>query len=194
MDRHERFLQDKRTTRADDPARRRHQRFRHHARALSERKNLIVLLDNTGSGNLEGLSERIAKDHSQPTVRSAEAVDCVSLEKTIDEKGIDAAVAQYRDLKAKQSDTHDFAEPELNSLGYRLMAANKLKEAVEIFKLNVEAYPQGANTYDSLAEAAMNLNERELAIKKLQEVARTESAEYQRGRDVEKTRKPRGDG
>jgi len=128
-------------------------------------KHLIVLLDNTGSGNLEGLSERIAKIiHNQPYDLPKLSIASV-LEKTIDEKGIDAAVAQYRDLKAKQSDTHDFAEPELNSLGYRLMAANKLKEAVEIFKLNVEAYPQGFNTYDSLAEAYMNLNERELAIK-----------------------------
>jgi tetratricopeptide (TPR) repeat protein len=44
------------------------------------------------------------------------------------------------------------------------MAQSKLKEAVEIFKLNVEAYPQGFNTYDSLAEAYMNMKERELAI------------------------------
>ena len=128
-------------------------------------KHLIVLLDNTGSGNLEGLSERLAKIiHNQPYDLPKQSIASV-LEKTIDEKGIDAAVVQYRDLKAKHSDTHDFAEPELNALGYRLMAASKLKEAVEIFKLNVEAYPQGFNTYDSLAEAYMNLNERELAIK-----------------------------
>lgn len=43
------------------------------------------------------------------------------------------------------------------------MRTGKPKEAVEIFKLNVEAYPQGFNTYDSLAEAYMSLNERELA-------------------------------
>ena len=44
------------------------------------------------------------------------------------------------------------------------MRAGKAKEAIEIFKLNVEAYPQGFNTYDSLAEAYMTVNERELAI------------------------------
>jgi tetratricopeptide (TPR) repeat protein len=52
----------------------------------------------------------------------------------------------------------------LNQLGYRLMATGKLKEAIEIFKLNVEAYPQGFNAYDSLAEAYLNANERALAI------------------------------
>jgi cytochrome c-type biogenesis protein CcmH/NrfG len=40
----------------------------------------------------------------------------------------------------------------------------KVKEAVEIFKLNVEAYPQAFNTYDSLGEGYMTLNEHELAV------------------------------
>ena len=44
------------------------------------------------------------------------------------------------------------------------MRTGKLKEAVEILKLNVEVYPKSANTYDSLAEAYMNSNERDLAI------------------------------
>ena len=127
-------------------------------------KNLIVILDNTGSQNLNQLSDRIAKilygqAYDLPKMSIAAVV-----EKTISDKGIDAAVAEYRDLKAKASPTHDFAESELNALGYRLMQADKMKEAVEIFKLNVEAYPQGFNTYDSLAEAYMNTNQRDLAI------------------------------
>src|ERR1044072_5179883 len=55
------------------------------------------------------------------------------------------------------------AEAELNRLGYQLLRSGHPKEAIEIFKLNVEAYPQGFNTYDSLAEAYMSINERELA-------------------------------
>jgi cytochrome c-type biogenesis protein CcmH/NrfG len=39
-----------------------------------------------------------------------------------------------------------------------------VKEAIEIFKLNVEAYPQGFNTYDSLGEAYMVNGDKELAI------------------------------
>ena len=46
-----------------------------------------------------------------------------------------------------------------------LLAQKKLKEAIEILKLNVEAYPQGFNTYDSLGEAYMNNGDKELAIK-----------------------------
>ena len=127
-------------------------------------KNVIVLLDNTGSPNLAQLSDKLAKIlYGQPYDPPKMSIAAV-VEKTISEKGIDAAVAEYRDLKAKQAATYDFSEPQLNALGYRLMQTGKLKEAVEIFKLNVEAYPQAFNPYDSLAEAYMNLNERELAI------------------------------
>jgi CubicO group peptidase (beta-lactamase class C family) len=127
-------------------------------------KHLIVILDNTGSPNLNRLSEKIARIlYDQPYDLPKQSIAAV-VDKAISEKGIAAAVADYRELKAKQSATYDFAEPELNALGYQLMAKGKTKEAVEIFKLNVEAYPQGFNTYDSLAEAYMNINERELAI------------------------------
>jgi CubicO group peptidase (beta-lactamase class C family) len=127
-------------------------------------KNLIVMLDNTGSEYLDRLSDSIAKilynqPYEPPKISIVSALD-----KTIAEKGIAAGIARYRDLKAKQPATYDFAEPELNRLGYQLLRNGKPKEAIEIFKLNVEAYPQGFNAYDSLAEAYMTINERELAI------------------------------
>ena len=40
-----------------------------------------------------------------------------------------------------------------------------LDEAIDIFKLNVEAYPRSANVYDSLAEAYLKKGNKELAIK-----------------------------
>jgi CubicO group peptidase (beta-lactamase class C family) len=131
---------------------------------LVNQKNLIVILDNTGSSNLGRLTDTIANIlYNQPYEAPKMSIATV-LEKTIRDKGIDAGIAEYRDLKAKQTATYDFNEPELNTLGYRLMGTGKLKEAIEIFKLNVEAYPQGFNTYDSLAEAYMNNKENELAI------------------------------
>jgi len=85
--------------------------------------------------------------------------------KTIREQGISAAVKQYYELKKNNADAFDFREPELNNFGYVLLGQQKVKEAIEVFRLNVEAYPQGFNTYDSLAEAYMNDGQRELAIK-----------------------------
>lgn len=52
----------------------------------------------------------------------------------------------------------------VNALGYRLLGQRKMKEAVEVFKFNVEAYPKSANTYDSLAEAYLEAGEKKLAI------------------------------
>lgn len=44
-------------------------------------------------------------------------------------------------------------EPTTNVIGYRLMAAGHLPEAIAVFRTNAEAYPQSANVYDSLGEA-----------------------------------------
>ena len=85
--------------------------------------------------------------------------------KTITEKDISSAIKQYHELKAKQPDAYDFTEGELNSLGYRLLGTKKTREAIEIFKLNVEIYPQSYNVYDSLAEAYLVNDDKELAIK-----------------------------
>jgi len=85
--------------------------------------------------------------------------------KTINEKDISAAIQQYHELKETQPDAYNFREEELNSLGYQLLKMKKTKEAIEVFKLNVEVYPQSYNVYDSLAEAYMINGDRELAIK-----------------------------
>jgi uncharacterized membrane protein len=78
--------------------------------------------------------------------------------------GVDAAIQQYHDLKAAQPATYNFDESELNSLGYRLLNAKKFKDAIRIFQLNVEAYPQSSNVYDSLGEAYMDDGNKPLAI------------------------------
>jgi uncharacterized membrane protein len=87
-----------------------------------------------------------------------------TLSATIASGGIDQAVEQYHDLKSSTASTYNFDEDELNSLGYRLIRANKLKEAIRILQLNVEAYPKSSNVYDSLGEAYMDEGEKPLAI------------------------------
>jgi uncharacterized membrane protein len=87
-----------------------------------------------------------------------------TLSATIAASGVDAAIKQYHDLKAAQPTTYNFDENELNSLGYRLLNAKKFKEAIRILQLNVEAYPQSSNVYDSLGEAYMNDGNKPLAI------------------------------
>ena len=79
-----------------------------------------------------------------------------TLSATIASSGIDAAEKQYRDLKAAGSPTYNFDEGELNALGYTLIGVKKFKEAIRVLQLNVEAYPQSSNVYDSLGEAYLD--------------------------------------
>jgi dienelactone hydrolase len=44
-------------------------------------------------------------------------------------------------------------EAAINLLGYEHLQAGRVPDAIQIFELNVEAYPESANTYDSLADA-----------------------------------------
>src|SRR5581483_11977009 len=75
-----------------------------------------------------------------------------TLSATIASRGIEAAVKQYHDLKSTEPATYNSDEPELNSLGYQMIRAKKFQDAIRIFQLNIEAYPQSSNAYDSLAE------------------------------------------
>ena len=84
---------------------------------------------------------------------------------TILEDGVKAAIERYHELKNNQPDSHDFGENQLNTLGYQLMWRDMLDAAIEIFKLNIEAFPESANPYDSLGEAYMTAGNNELAIR-----------------------------
>jgi cytochrome c-type biogenesis protein CcmH/NrfG len=53
----------------------------------------------------------------------------------------------------------------LNNLGYRLLGKKQMADAIRVLRWNVTAYPQDANTYDSLGEAYMDAGERALAMK-----------------------------
>ena len=50
-------------------------------------------------------------------------------------------------------------------MGYWLLGKKRIEEAVEIFKMNVEDFPNSANAYDSLGEAYMTKGDKELSIK-----------------------------
>jgi tetratricopeptide (TPR) repeat protein len=87
-----------------------------------------------------------------------------TLSATMASRGIDQAAKQYYDLRTTETATYNFDEDQLNSLGYQLLRAHQFKEAVRIFQLNVEVYPQSSNPYDSLGEAYMNDGDKPQAI------------------------------
>jgi len=131
---------------------------------MPDSKNLIVLLNNTGGTKLGEMSQKIAgilfgKPYKPPVRDIAQ-----TLFNIVTEKDVQTAIKQYHELKATQKDAYDFSEQQLNGLGYQLMQMKRVKDAIEIFKLNVEMFPQGFNTYDSLGEAYMANGDKQLAI------------------------------
>jgi CubicO group peptidase (beta-lactamase class C family) len=77
---------------------------------------------------------------------------------------ISEAIDGYRKIKQAMPANPTVSEDRLNNLGYNLLRQKKLPESLALFKLNVEFYPNGWNTYDSLAEAYMTNGDKELAI------------------------------
>ncbi|MEI6175168.1 MAG: tetratricopeptide repeat protein [Bacteroidota bacterium] len=57
------------------------------------------------------------------------------------------------------------SEEEMNALGYEYLISKKMKEAGAVFKMNVEAFPESWNAYDSFGEAYAATGEKEFAIK-----------------------------
>ena len=129
---------------------------------LPEQRHLVVLLNNTGGTRLAEISQAIigilfGKPYDNPHQPLAGV-----LGKIIDEQGLSAGLAQYPAMKEEKS-KFSLSEGELNRLGYTYLRDGKVKEAIEVFKLNVEAFPKSSNVYDSLGEAYMADGQTELA-------------------------------
>ena len=74
-----------------------------------------------------------------------------------------AVEEHYRKLSERLGLQLSPPEPLINQVGYQLMRAGKMDEAIAAFKWNVEHYPRSANVYDSLAEAYERSGKLELA-------------------------------
>lgn len=125
-------------------------------------KNLSVFLNNTGGANLDEMSKAIRailydKPFSMPKKSLSEI-----LQKDIETKGLTVALSNYRENK--KSVIFGIDEGEMNGLGYYYLQASKVKEAIEIFKLNAEAFPNSGNCYDSLGEAYLASGDKKLAL------------------------------
>lgn len=89
-------------------------------------------------------------------------------------KGVDNALTEFSKMKDNK-DEYVVRERELNQLGYNLLLENKVTEAVKVFKLNVDLYPDSWNVYDSYGEALAAAGDTEKCYPELQKVNRAES-------------------
>jgi len=88
--------------------------------------------------------------------------------KSILANGAEQSLRDYRKWRTGRSASETITEAQMNRMGYDLLGMHRVKDAIEVFKLNVEDHPQSGNVYDSLAEAYAVDGNKELAIKNYQ--------------------------
>jgi tetratricopeptide (TPR) repeat protein len=130
-----------------------------------EEDNTIIVLTNHTSRHIYDIRSTLTnilhdKSYKMPKKGIADVAGAL-----IVNQGIEKAIEEYGDLKNSRPDEYNFGKWELNNLGYRLIEAEMFSEAIEIFKLNIEAYPDFMRAYNDLAGAYMSAGNKELAIK-----------------------------
>lgn len=134
-----------------------------------DNKNAIILLTNKGNAiPMRSIITALRNILDNKAYAFPKAPIALTMKELMDTKGVTAAITQYSILKKNNEQQYDFSENQFNNLGYYLLGDNKVKDAIEIFKLNVKAYPEAFNPYDSLGEAYMVNKEFELAVKNYQ--------------------------
>jgi CubicO group peptidase (beta-lactamase class C family) len=134
--------------------------------------NAIIFLTNKGFKNMGAIGNTIInilnnEPYTLPKLSIAEL-----MYRTWSTAGIDSSLQLYKSFKRNNDTSYDWSEGELNELGYELLGMNKIKDAIEILKLNAEVYPDSWNVYDGLGEAYMKNGDTELAIKNYRESLR----------------------
>ena len=125
-------------------------------------KSLIVVLNNTSGAPLHEMTIAINGIIHDKTYNFPKQSIAYSLLDVIEKDGITAGLQYYE--KVKVSKDYYLQEGEMNEVGYFFLQSNRPNEAAAVFKLNVEAYPNAFNVYDSYGEALMVLGKKPEAI------------------------------
>jgi CubicO group peptidase (beta-lactamase class C family) len=130
---------------------------------LPSSNSTIIFLNNTRRAHLNAMTKAITgilynQGYDLPIKPLAKLMS-----ETIKGEGIEKGIMFYKD----HMDLEDYyiSEEELIVAGYKLLQAGNATYAAAIFKLSTEVFPNKDNTYDSYAEALMELGENEAAIK-----------------------------
>lgn len=137
---------------------------------VPEDRHLVVLLNNTGGTTLGAMSDGIADILYGRTPEPPKRPIASVMYETIRTDGVAAAISQYREIKETRAAEFDLGVVQLDRLGKELLGQKQTADAIEIFKLNVEAFPERAYPYNSLASAYMEAGDKEQAIKSFAKV------------------------
>ena len=130
-----------------------------------DQKRVVAILDNVGMGRYHrDISTAILNILNDQPFDSPKISIANALAEVVDEGGA-AVAARYRSLKQDHPAQYNFNDEQaLNNIGYWFLGEDKVADAIEVFKLNVELFPKSFNPYDSLGEAYLKDGQTELAL------------------------------
>jgi CubicO group peptidase (beta-lactamase class C family) len=128
----------------------------------------IILATNTSKNAFTETGRVISRMIFEPEFRPSDPVSDNPANRAFTEEMIQLVLT--KDLTAaterfqKRAKGVDLLESIVNNKGYELMEAKKLKESIDVFKLNTIAFPRSANAFDSLGEAYLESGDKKSAI------------------------------
>ncbi|WP_018622525.1 serine hydrolase [Spirosoma luteum] len=126
-------------------------------------KQLVVLLNNTGSAPLDAMKQNILRILYDQPVEAPKKPITDLVRQSVRTEPVAKTRERFNAWKADKA--YNMNEGEINALGYELMSDGKLPEALAVFTLNAEAFPNSYNVYDSRGEAYMKAGDKTAAIR-----------------------------
>ena len=121
----------------------------------------VIVITNLGGGSPEDYLEELAACYV-PDILNADPNTFLRI--NLQKIGFDQAIKVVNE-QIKKNPYFKPNEFEINEWAYRMMQKGQIKNALEIFKLNVYLFPKSWNAYDSYGEVLLKDNNKEEAIK-----------------------------
>lgn len=130
------------------------------------KKQTVIAIDNTANHSaMIGALNALNILNQQPLIDNGKSL-ARAYGSILVNQGTEAANIAF--VKLKEDSNYTLRQGDMNSLGYELLRSGKDSEALEVFKLNIELFPDSWNVYDSYGEILLKIGRKEEAVKMYQ--------------------------
>lgn len=139
----------------------------------------LIMLTNKSHPNYNDLNFETSRIIFNPTYKpeipatdnEENRIFTIRIIKTIEESGLEKAIADYK----KRNNSEQLLEYMMRNEGFNRIDDKKPDIAMQIFKMNVFAYPKSAKALQGLGEGYMETGKNELALKYFKQSLRVNS-------------------
>ncbi len=162
--------------------------FQAYLRAFVGSGRGVVIMANSDNGFaiFNRLADSIGRAYGWKGLEAGDDPPSATADLLAKLQGTERALAWYREARAKRVER--LGPSDLNTLGYRLLGAGQIADAVKVFEANVQLYPDDANAYDSLGEGQMAAGNTKAAIENYRKSLADGPEEREREENARKAR------